>query len=98
DRANNIRTFEFDSGFTLQIAPPLGIQVPAVGAAAGGIVDGQSFQVVDGGAGAVTFEFDSSATPSVVAGRTPIRFQVGDSADKLGDLVATAIRQAVLQG
>ena len=38
---------EFDSGYTVAIAKTLGLQVPALGAAIGGITDGQRFSITE---------------------------------------------------
>ncbi len=54
-------TFELDRGFTLS--------VPAAGAAAGGVSDGNSFLMTDGGANSVRFELD---TNGVVASGTAV--------------------------
>ncbi len=90
-------TVEFDSGYTIAITETLGLQVPAVGAAPGGITDGQRFSVTqDNGATTVTFEFDRNG--NVLPGNLPVTFLAGDDADTVADSIVAALELAVANG
>ena len=77
DGFGNTVTFEFDSGYSLQ--------VPSEGGAA--FQDGVSFQIANGGT-RVTFEFDNDGT---TFGGTPVPFTGTDSAAQIGEAIANAI-------
>ena len=77
DTFGNTVTFEFDSGYSLQ--------VPSEGGTA--FQDGASFQIANGGT-RITFEFDSDGT---TFGGTPVPFTSTDSAAQMGEAIANAI-------
>ena len=90
-------TFEFDKGFSLTVAKTLGLQVPASGASANGIVDGQQFTINDGSLGIntpVIFEFDQNNNWSGNARR--IAFPAGGTADEIADAIVSALANAHL--
>jgi hypothetical protein len=64
-------TFEYDSGFRLQLPRGLEISIPLAGGGAGGIVDGDRF-VVNNGTVSTTFEFDSNNNS--ISGNTRVPF------------------------
>jgi hypothetical protein len=83
DATRNV-TFEFDSGFNLQLPGSLFIQVPqtltlqvpvAGGNPVGGIVDQETFTITSGGVTSI-FEFDSNNNLTV-AGAIPVPFTAG---------------------
>ncbi|MFO0904296.1 MAG: Ig-like domain-containing protein [Pirellulales bacterium] len=92
DRTGAKVTFEFESGYRLQVPTTLTIQVPVAGAGTGGISDGQKFTINDGKQ-TVVFEFDSNNIFTNGTRRVP--FVVGDSQDAIAAAVVTAIQQAV---
>jgi hypothetical protein len=88
---------EFDSGYTVAIAKTLGLQVPALGAAIGGITDGQRFSITeDNGLKTVVFEFDRNG--NVLQGNRVVAFASGDTDDALADSIVAAITLAVSEG
>ncbi len=90
-------SIEFDSGYTSGITQTLGLQVPAIGAAIGGITDGQRFSITqDNGATTVVFEFDRNG--NVLPDNRPVLFATADSASTLADSIVAAIMQAVTDG
>ena len=90
-------TFEFNSGFTLQVSPTLGIQVPEEGAADEGIEDGQRFSILeDSGRTDVTFEFDRNG--NVLSGNVRVPFETGDTADEIATNIVNAVAQSVANG
>ncbi|MGE0756179.1 MAG: DVUA0089 family protein, partial [Pirellulaceae bacterium] len=92
-------TFEFDSGFSLQVSATLGIQVPLIGAGVGGIIDGHRFTIeTDNGREQVTFEFDRNQPANVLPGNEPVPFELGDSPDELAGAVLAAIQRVISQG
>ena len=88
-----VGTFEFESGYTLRVAETLGMRVPLLGAAAGGVTDGQRFTISENsGRNAVTFEFDRNG--NVQQGNRPIPFVVGASQNDLANAIVAALRAA----
>ena len=85
-------TYEYESGYVLRVSPTLALNVPAQGAAAGGIADGQRF-TIDDGKNIVVFEFDRNN--NVLPGSRPIAFTVNDSADQIAASIVAAFTQAV---
>jgi hypothetical protein len=53
-------TFEYDSGYRLQIPQGLQLNLPLAGGGAGGILDGDRFSIFSGGT-TYAFEFDSNS-------------------------------------
>jgi len=90
-------TFEFDKGYSLQIAPTLALQVPLIGAAAGGITDGQTFSINDGTRplnSPVVFEFDQNGNTQ--PGNRPVVYAPGASADEIADAIVATLAAAHL--
>ncbi|MDP7304021.1 MAG: hypothetical protein QGG09_13030, partial [Pirellulaceae bacterium] len=89
-------TFEFESGFTLNIPDTFQIQVPGRGGR--DIVDGETFLIeFDDGMGtitSVTFEFDSNN--SFGALNTQIPFTLGNTQDQIADAIVTELVNANL--
>jgi hypothetical protein len=92
DRTGARVTFEFESGYRMQVPSTLTINVPVAGAGTGGISDGQQFSINDGKR-SVTFEFDSTGV--FTFGTRPVPFTVGASQDAIANAIVTAINNAV---
>jgi VCBS repeat-containing protein len=80
--------YEYESGYSIQVPQTLAITVPAVGAATGGVIDGQSFKIGFNGT-EVTFELDSNN--NTVLGNTPISIAVGDTATQVRDKILAVL-------
>jgi VCBS repeat-containing protein len=80
--------YEYESGYSIQVPQTLAISVPAVGAATGGIIDGQSFKIGFNGT-EVTFELDTNN--NTVLGNTPISIAVGDTATQVRDKILAVL-------
>jgi len=81
----------------LQVAPPLGFEVPAGGFSPGNILEGQRFTINDGAGSPVkTFEFTSDAT--VGMNNVPVNVANGSSAEQVAEAIVAAIRQTVNTG
>lgn len=93
DRSGNTVTFEFESGYTVTVAPTLALVMPAAGGGLGGMTDRQTMRISDG-TNTVIFEFDNNG--SVAAGNRPIVFTPQFSAEQLADAVVQALRAANL--
>ena len=94
----DIATFEFDKGYSLRIAPTLGLQVPFAGAGAGGIIDGQRFTINDGThplGMPVVFEFDLNGNWQPANRRIPI--VSGATADQIAAAIVNALSVAHLE-
>jgi VCBS repeat-containing protein len=86
--------FEYDSGYTLEVPATLAIQVPTQGGATGGITDGSTFRVTQGGT-TVTFEFDNNQS-LINADHFRVTYATGDSSDSIAVAIADALRNAGL--
>jgi hypothetical protein len=53
--------FEFETGYSVFAPQPITLQVPVTGSGAGGLLDGDTFQIDDGVNPPVIFEFNSDA-------------------------------------
>ena len=79
-------TFEYDSGFNIQIPQSLTIQVPTAG-----VTDGQRFTIRDASDPlnpSITFETDVNGV--VLPGNIPVRFPPNASQDEIADALVTA--------
>jgi len=80
-------TFEYDSGYTLQVPHSLSIRVPA-----SGVADGQRFVVRDASAPdnpGVTFELDANAY--TLPGNIAVPFGLGDTPAQIADAIVAAL-------
>ena len=86
-------TFEYDSGFRLQL--PLGLQLnlPIAGGGAGGVADGDQFSVQFGGTRR-DFEFDSNNNTVITRPEGIIRFSSLTSKSQLADAIVQAINSS----
>ncbi len=89
DSSGNTVSFEYESGYTVTVAPTLSLVMPPAGGGLGGMTDRQTFTVTDGSK-LVTFEFDNNG--SVAAGNQAIVFTPQFSSEQL----ATAVVQALI--
>ena len=86
-------TFEFESGYRLQVPQTLALQVPAAGGALGGVEDRQIFLLSNGTNPPRRFEFDrTSLNNGVDANAIAIPFDVNDTADEIAQTIADKIR------
>jgi VCBS repeat-containing protein len=86
--------YEYESGFSIQVPQTLAIKVPAVGAATGGVSDGQTFKIGYQGT-EVTFELDTNN--NTVLGNVPVSIAVGDTATQVRDkILAVLLTDVVL--
>ncbi|MCY2983371.1 MAG: Ig-like domain-containing protein [Planctomycetota bacterium] len=81
-------TFEFDSGYRLQIPQGIELNVPLAGGGAGGINDGDRF-VMENGAQRFTFEFDNNSNS--IAGTTRIPFTSLSTRQEIASAIVTAL-------
>ena len=95
DKNGGVVTYEFDSGYRLQVPQGLTLQIPLAGGAFGGIVDGDRFSLTVGTT-TTTFEFDRN--DNVLPGNRPIPFQLGASQQNIQDAIIAAINAAGLSG
>ncbi|HJN11945.1 MAG TPA: pre-peptidase C-terminal domain-containing protein [Pirellulaceae bacterium] len=86
DEANNTATFEFESGYSLDVPQTLTLQIPAGGGSA--ITDGETFQI-SSDVEMETFEFDSNG--AFVEGNVVIDLSGQESANDLANEIVTAI-------
>ncbi|MEO8493491.1 MAG: GEVED domain-containing protein, partial [Planctomycetota bacterium] len=99
--APNIETFEFDSGFAIQIPQTLTLQVPSEGGRLGGIRDKETFTITGPGVRTI-FEFDNdgalvtqpnpTANPPITVVGIPISST--SSQDDIAQKIVDAIRGA----
>jgi VCBS repeat-containing protein len=82
-------TFEFESGYVLQVPETLTLQVPATGAGLNGILDGQRFTITNGGLTA-TFEFDTNN--NFIPGNRPIVIPQIATATEVRDAILAALQ------
>jgi hypothetical protein len=90
-------TFEYDSGFRLQL--PLGLQLnlPIVGGGAGGVADGDQFSIEIGNV-RQDFEFDNNNNTVLTRAGGIIRFNQLTTKSQLADLIIQAINLSFSTG
>jgi hypothetical protein len=81
-------TFEFDSGYRLQLPQGIELLIPLAGGGAGGINDGDRF-VVFNGVSRSTFEFDNNNNS--IAGNTRIPFTSLSTKADIANAIVTAL-------
>ncbi|MEQ1826652.1 MAG: Ig-like domain-containing protein [Pirellula sp.] len=81
-------TFEFDSGYRLQLPQGIELLVPLAGGGAGGINDGDRF-IVNNGAASFTFEFDNNNNS--IAGNTRIPFTSLSTKSDISNAIVAAL-------
>lgn len=89
DKNGVAAVYEYESGFSIQVPKTLAITVPAVGAATGGVLDGQTFKIGYRNQ-SVTFELDTNN--NTVAGNTPVKIAVGDTAKQVRDKMLAVLQ------
>ncbi|MCY2989560.1 MAG: pre-peptidase C-terminal domain-containing protein [Planctomycetota bacterium] len=92
DQFSNTVTFEYDSGYVVQVPETLDVLIPLAGGGTNGVADGDTITVSQQGASTVTFELDNNKV--VTSGNVPLTFVAtnsqGEIADKLVDLLKKA--------
>lgn len=81
-------TFEYDSGFRLQMPQGIQLNVPLAGGGAGGIADGDRF-VINNGTTDFTFEFDNNNNS--IAGNRRISFTSLDTKTDIANSIVAAL-------
>ena len=81
-------TFEFDSGYRLQVPQGIELIVPLAGGGAGGINDGDRF-VIDNGVQSFTFEFDNNLNS--IAGTTRVPFTSLSTRQDIANAIVAAL-------
>jgi len=81
-------TFEFDSGYRLQLPQGVELVIPLAGGGAGGINDGDRF-VVNNGTANFTFEFDNNNNS--IAGTTRVPFTSLSTKSDIANAILTAL-------
>jgi len=89
-------TFEYDSGYRLQLPQGLQLNVPLAGGGAGGIIDGDRFALTSGSK-TVFFEFDNNAN-IIDTTATVIKFTSLSTKSEVSDAIIAAINGASLAG
>ncbi|MBI2481609.1 MAG: hypothetical protein HYV60_24080, partial [Planctomycetia bacterium] len=93
DSFGKVATFEYESGYTLQVPRTLTLEVPDLIANPGAITDGQTFVVRDGSQ-SVTFEFDQNNNAG--ANSVVIPFTASSTRDQIADAIRIALNGAGL--
>ena len=88
DSAGGNVTFEFDSGYRLQIPQGVELIVPLAGGGAGGITDGDRF-VIDNGIQGFTFEFDNNNNS--ISGNFRVPFTSLSTRSDIANAIVTAL-------
>ena len=96
DDAGGRVTFEFDSGYQLDLPEVITLSAPLAETGAGGIADGDRV-VIDDGFRQVTFEFTLDGS-SVSSGNTPVSFSLGASRIELTTSLRDAIQTKIDDG
>jgi hypothetical protein len=93
DASGNSQTFEFESGYSLQVPETLTLIVPAGSSGLSAVTDGEIF-TIGNGVRLVTFEFDSNN--SISSGRVRVPFTPSSTPDQVANSLVTAIDSADL--
>lgn len=87
-------TFEYDSGYVMQVPQTLALQIPLAGGAAGGVADGDTI-TVGNATRSVTLELDSNGV--VATGNTAVTFLASDTRGEIADAIVAALKNTNLQ-
>ena len=88
-----VATFEFESGYSIQVPETFSLQIPERAAGLGGIADGESFTVGDGTQFRI-FEFDFNGNSSPLS--TAIALDSADTLDQIADKIVLTLVAADL--
>ena len=94
DQSGVATTFEYDSGYVMQIPQTLALQVPAAGGGPGGVADGDTI-TVSTPTRTVTLEFDNNGV--VTPGRRAIPFTAFSTRGEIADAIVTQLNLAGVQ-
>jgi len=90
DRYGNITTFEYDSGYVIDVPQTLALQIPVQGGASGGVSDGDMITVVDTVAEtSVTFELDDNGVVDLE--NTAVEFTATSTQGEIADSIVAAL-------
>jgi hypothetical protein len=90
-------TFEYDSGFRLQLPIGLQLNLPIAGGGAGGVTDGERFSVQLAGVRR-DFEFDSNNNTLITRPEGIIRFTSLSTKSQVADAIVAAINSSFTSG
>ena len=95
DEFGNATTFEYDTGYVIDVPQTLALQIPSEGGGTGGVSEGDTITVEDTVSEAiVTFELDSDGAVNV--GNTAVAFSTTSTQGEIADAVATELANAGL--
>jgi len=94
DSTGAVVTFEYETGYVVNVPKTYQLIVPVEGSGTGGIVDGDRFTIGDG-VTTVVFEFDRNN--NVMPGTTRIPFTTGMTQDQIVDLMVSSIQASKLK-
>jgi hypothetical protein len=87
-------TFEFDSGYVLQMPTPIEVGVPLAGGGFDGVADGDQIIITDASGNIVNFELDLNGL--VLPGRTPVPFTARSTQQDIVNAIRAAIDAALI--
>lgn len=96
DDAGGRVTFEYESGYQLELPEVITLTAPVAGTGAGGISDGDRV-VIDDGNRTLTFEYTLDGG-SVSTGNIPVSYSLGDSRRVLAEKLQIAIQSKIDDG
>jgi hypothetical protein len=94
DRFGGTTTFEYDSGYVMQIPRTLALQVPSAGGAVGGVADGDTITIATP-TRTVTLELDNNG--AVTLGNQAVPFTAFSTRGEVADAIVTGLRAANVQ-
>lgn len=93
DEFGNTETYEYDTGYVIEVPQSYALQIPLVGGGPGGVEDGDLI-TIDDGVAPFNLEFDSNGF--VGSGNTPIPFQSVFSRGEIADAFVAAVQATSL--
>ena len=94
DQSGMVTTFEYDSGYVMQIPQTLALQVPAAGGGPGGVADGDTI-TVSNPTRTVTLEFDNNGV--ITPGHRAIPFTAFSTRGEIADAIVNQLNLAGVQ-
>ena len=88
-------TFEYETGYVLQMPQTLAIQIPLAGGGAQGVADGDTI-VVSKGTTKLTLELDSNGV--FTAGNVQVQFTANSSQGEIADAIVAALKKNTTLG
>ncbi|MCL4201298.1 MAG: pre-peptidase C-terminal domain-containing protein [Pirellulaceae bacterium] len=94
DNFGGTTTFEYDSGYVMQIPRTLALQVPSAGGAAGGVADGDTITIATP-TRTVTLELDNNG--AVTPGNQAVLFTAFSTRGEVADAIVAGLKAANVQ-